>query len=330
MGTFVQWAQLGVASAQLGELRGLHAQLQAQQDVRRQQALLADILFRTEQRAKQLSVVAGQDALVAAMFAEEWLTSVSRVGPELFAELDHKRAWSASASRLQSLTAPLEDPGARTLVQQVRAATAEAQRIQQGYGAANPEQRLAALQYEQAALTAQKAQASRRAMIWGGLSVGLPVAILILGAIVSAILPSGKKGTVEVDFGCLGSLGFLFFIGLGIGAAVQVVTWSDRGTKLDRLSDGLRQLSAAVAQMQAFSADPSWGGLLSRFYAEHPAYGRPLPNMDDAAPLSTAAPVVSSHIVERQTVVVRCKYCKTLTPVDAPTCQHCGAGGFAA
>lgn len=34
------------------------------------------------------------------------------------------------------------------------------------------------------------------------------------------------------------------------------------------------------------------------------------------------------HVVERQTVVARCRYCRVLTQVDAATCQHCGAAGF--
>jgi hypothetical protein len=39
-------------------------------------------------------------------------------------------------------------------------------------------------------------------------------------------------------------------------------------------------------------------------------------------------PPPSTHVVERQVVVARCKFCRAHTPVDAPMCQHCGAGAF--
>lgn len=44
-------------------------------------------------------------------------------------------------------------------------------------------------------------------------------------------------------------------------------------------------------------------------------------------PPGTYAPP-STHVVERQVVVARCRFCRGHTPLDAPTCQHCGATGF--
>lgn len=38
--------------------------------------------------------------------------------------------------------------------------------------------------------------------------------------------------------------------------------------------------------------------------------------------------VVQNHIVERQVVVVRCRFCAQLSPVDWNACQHCGAVKF--
>src|SRR5690349_9383179 len=98
MSNFVQWAQLGVASAQLDQLHALSAQFQAQwraqHDAQRRQAILADMLYQTERRAKQLTMVAERDPIVAAMFAEEWLSSVRFVGPEAFVQIEHKKVWS--------------------------------------------------------------------------------------------------------------------------------------------------------------------------------------------------------------------------------------------
>ena len=86
------------------------AQWRAQQDAHRRQAILADMLFQTERRAKQLSALAQRDAIVSAMFADEWLSSVRFVGPEAFVQIEHKKVWAAATSRLQALTRPLADP----------------------------------------------------------------------------------------------------------------------------------------------------------------------------------------------------------------------------
>lgn len=37
---------------------------------------------------------------------------------------------------------------------------------------------------------------------------------------------------------------------------------------------------------------------------------------------------IREHTIERQVVVVRCKYCGTLTPVELEKCSGCGAGKF--
>ena len=39
-------------------------------------------------------------------------------------------------------------------------------------------------------------------------------------------------------------------------------------------------------------------------------------------------PVIQRELVERQIVVVRCRFCKRLVPVDASQCGECGAGNF--
>ena len=82
-----------------------------------------------------------------------------------------------------------------------------------------------------------------------------------------------------------------------------------------------------MARLNAFYADPNRGGVLSRCYVEHPVYGHPLPHIDNMPPVPAMAP--ASHVIERQTVVVRCRYCQNLMPVDDHACRSCGAAGFA-
>lgn len=329
MSNFVQWAQLGIASAQLDQMQQLSAQFQAQwraqQDAHRRQAILADMLFQTERRAKQLSALAQRDAIVSAMFADEWLSSVRFVGPEAFVQIEHKKVWAAATSRLQALTRPLADPNVVGVVQQVRGALAEINHLRSAFGAnTQPEQRFQALSAERADLGSRRARAGRMGAILAGLAVGGSLVILVLSAIIGAILQGSK--TMEVDGGCVGTLVFFGFLGFGGAAAYNLASWSELGSKLRRTDEEAQRLGDAVRQLQAFQADPNRGGALARFQHAHPAFNQPLPNVDDAAPLSVEGP--PSHVIERQTVVVRCRYCQTLTPVDGATCRNCGAAGF--
>lgn len=328
MSNIVQWANLAVASAQLSQLEALNAQYRQQQSAQRQQAILADMLFQTERRAKQLSALAAEDALVAAMFAKEWLGSIQQITSNHFLAVEHKRSWSAAVSRLEALTQPFADPPTYAFAEQVRAMSAEAARCYRELGnAQNPDAQAAMLHQQHADLVARSSRAGKLGLGLAGAGCGLPFVIAIIAGIVGGILASSKN-KVAVDSGAVGSFATLVFIGFALAAGYQVASWSEGRTKAKRAEEELQRFQNALAQLRAFSADPSRGGLLSRFYAEHPAYSRPLPNVDDAAPLSAGPPSVS-HTIERQTVVARCRYCRALTPVDAPTCRYCGAGNFA-
>jgi hypothetical protein len=90
------------------------------------------------------------------------------------------------------------------------------------------------------------------------------------------------------------------------------------------------QLTAAYERLQAFLADPNGGTWLDQTLRRHPLLTKePIPS----APTSSNGPApvrtVEKHsVVERQIVVVRCRFCKELTPVDGATCKNCGAPGF--
>lgn len=53
-------------------------------------------------------------------------------------------------------------------------------------------------------------------------------------------------------------------------------------------------------------------------------HGYPPPPSYDQAPHSRGP----THVVERQVVVVRCKFCQAHTPLDGAACQACGAAKF--
>lgn len=322
--SYIDFAQLAYAQAQLSQLQGLQAQFQQQANAQRQQAILADMLFQTERRARQLTAVAADDRLVAAMFAQEWMASVRGVAPEHFVQVDHKRAWVAAVGRLQQLQAPMSDPVAATTAQQVWAASTEARSIHQELGGiADPEAQLATLGRQFAELEDQKRRALILAASCGGGAIGGPIALVLIAGIVNSVMTATRSRS-EVDSNCVGTLGTLLFLVLIVAAGIYFSRWSDRSSRAQRASGEYHRVGGAVTRLRTFTADPNRGGVLERFGKEHPAYWRPLPNVDDMAPLSSGP----ASVVERQTVVVRCKYCRALTPVDDKTCHNCGAASF--
>jgi len=73
----------------------------------------------------------------------------------------------------------------------------------------------------------------------------------------------------------------------------------------------------ATAIMSDFS---SWAIQQSFQQPPPPSYGCPPPGHGAYGP--------PSHVVERQVVVIRCKFCQAHTPLDGPRCASCGAERF--
>ena len=151
---------------------------------------------------------------------------------------------------------------------------------------------------------------------------------LLLSVILAAVTDvdstpaRGKRRTQREDTNglvALMTLGCFGCVCLGAAGLYQLSTLGSALSKHRRTKHDAEQL---MGRMQAFAGDPNGGRLLDWFYREHPAYGRPLPNVDGLPD----AP--ASSIIERQTVVVRCKYCRAMTPVNDEVCHYCGAGNF--
>lgn len=322
MSTFLQWAQLSAANAQISQLHALNVKFHAQRNAQAQQAILADVLFHTERRARQLSAVA--DPIVAAIFAEEWLESVHHVSENLFYQVEHKRSWAGAAGRLRSLCAPLGDQRVRAMAHQVRLASGEIGAIYRDLGPAyaNPDAAYAALSQQHDELAGRSQKTFLRATWTGGGCVCVVLAVMfgsmVLGWAVHAIAGSGYY----IDSGCINGLSTIVGIGLLGFLVFTLHRWSELRSQETAAGSELRRLGEAIDRLRAFTADPGRGGVLQQFYREHPLYGQPLPNVDDL-------PQQGSHVVERQTVVVYCRYCRALTPVAGRQCHSCGATSFA-
>ena len=61
-------------------------------------------------------------------------------------------------------------------------------------------------------------------------------------------------------------------------------------------------------------------------YPEYTEYLRSKATPEQAA--AEAPPGVIERIVERQVIVIRCKFCQELSPVDLESCKSCGAAKF--
>jgi hypothetical protein len=88
------------------------------------------------------------------------------------------------------------------------------------------------------------------------------------------------------------------------------------------------RLRALAIEADAFRASEP-RRFLDAAWANHPLlFSEPAP--DSRATHAAASIQIHSerHTVERQVVVVTCKYCQKLTPVDHASCDHCGAAGF--
>ncbi|MFT3767172.1 MAG: hypothetical protein QM820_16870 [Minicystis sp.] len=297
------WAGLAESGAHVARAKGIVAQLQTAPSRRVQEGIVVDLLFYTQRRAKQMSLVAAEDPLVAAMFAGEWLAAVEHVAPEHFRELENMQRWSAAVSRLEAIRGHLTDPAQRAKADGVWALLKEVRGILRELGDPHAaEAQLATLQRRRAELGEQRAGAQRRAVICFVVAFFV---LIFVGAALSAVLAAFALGVV-----------LPVFLGLLLAGASALAGGQRAQTELARVEQDLARIESTLGRLRAFAADPSRGGDLQRFHAHHPAYARRLPRVEDGESLS-ATPLR-----------VRCKYCRAATRMEGPRCENCGAAPF--
>jgi hypothetical protein len=290
---------------QIQHLALLNMQMQQQRQAAAFQANISQALFETERAARRVQATLRHDLFAAAVVAQGWGRRIHGVHAGLFHDVQSKHAWTNACAALDGavraarndgrLAANLEGYFNRTdrhdaLVRAVQGAGGNAQ---DPHGSV------------QAAEENAKRAASDLPMYGFGVA-----GVAFLGGLL-------------VDGG-LGALGFVAVIGTGIW---WFSMHNERQRRL-RVAAGIKH---AVSEFVAFQESPDGGGWLRDAWTQHPLIFNEPPPEEPQAPSSQGGgsqTYVERKLVERQVVVVRCKFCKQLAPVDLPTCEHCGAPGF--
>lgn len=276
---------------------------QQQQAAAAYHANISQALFETEQTARRVAATVRRDVFAAAVNAAAWIRRVHGLHPGSFTDLHAKRAWADSMAMLEgAVRAGRTDGRVAQEVDRYLATMDQLAKYQQEIGA-DPAAYLARARAACAAVGKGIPQA-----IGAGLLAFLALMVFITGG-------ENRAG------------GFFWLI---LACVVGVYYLKAHNRRRDAEAR-VRAAEAYVAEYQRFQADPAAGGWLQGQWAEHPfLFQEPPP--DSTGPHSGNGAQVQIHserkVVERQVVVVRCKFCKNLTPVDLPTCEHCGAAGF--
>jgi hypothetical protein len=309
LGLALQGAQVNLAQAQVHQLGQIQAHLHNQQYQQQVQAALAEVLFHTEMRARQVAYVAQQDPLAAAILAHMWQASVGSVSGQMFVNVEGKRAWSAAWGQLEAARSMLDrhpNHGAtahRYLTDMARVQT------------------LGPCPAPQAVAEAER----KSEQLWARakLSAIATPALFIIGLALTVI--GGAIGPTAA--GLLGLLAMGAILLSFFAAVVAVISFMSKSD----VQTEAQQLGSQLRAHQDF--EQSEGSFLRALYQQCPWLSRPLPPAEQLPPLSGPGAVVHSFVqqkelVERQTVVARCKFCQGLTPVDGATCRSCGAHKF--
>jgi hypothetical protein len=121
---------------------------------------------------------------------------------------------------------------------------------------------------------------------------------------------SGTRAILYEHISSVGVSGTTLMMELTSGHMLRYLS----ATKLDDVLRAIRE------RIQALPPPP-----LS-LQASAQASAPPDPQVRVVITSGEAAPVVQREVIERQIIVMRCKYCNELTPVDMSRCKHCGAG----
>ncbi len=289
---------------QAAQMAMMNYQMHQQQQMHAWQANLQQALHETEQTARRVYNTTQADPFAAAAIASSWLQRIQGLHVSQFHDLQAKRAWSEACGLLDGAVraARNDGRGAQELDSYMR--LMDTMGRYQSHFSGDPDHYVAQLNRHHSGVS--------KGYEWGGVTL-----LLLVGSIVSLV--SAK-----------GDLGPLLFALCFFGAIYTAWLAFQATRKLARSADFVIAGQRVCADYKAFMVDPAAGGWLQAIWSQHPAlFQEPIPT----GPVSDGR-VSSSHVhverklVERQIVVVRCKFCKQLSPVDLPTCEHCGSPGF--
>jgi hypothetical protein len=285
---------------QAAQLAMLNWQVDQQRQLAAWQANLHQALYETEQMAGRVSATLSQDLFSAATLSRSWMLRVAGLGPQSFSDFNAKRAWSSAFAVL--------DGAAR---------------------AAANDQRLGA--EVDAYLQLMESLASFRRRMGAEAE---PYVARFRSSLLSTM--RGKGMAIVAGF-CSAAAVLLFALDrvafavvvLALGVAL-VVAALDANAKWRVAKKNLASAEAFAALYHQFQLDPLRGEWLRRMWAEHVLlFNAPVPQAPPSSGHAAASQVyVERKLVERQVVVVRCRFCSQLTPVDRPSCEHCGSPGF--
>lgn len=282
----------------LAHVAFLNWQLAHQQQLAAIHGHYQHILHETEQAALRAHATAPHDAMAAAVISRMQLDRIgNRIDASVFPDFISKRAWADAVTTMTRLARPTQ-PGAALEVDHYFERMNTLLGFQQHMGGEPGPylQRIRGI--------FERTSTGLGLLIVGGLC--------FVGGIATAI---GGNGPLTA---------LLVMIGLGFGAKCLL----ERSERARRLGE-FHAAQAYVARFESFMSDPNGGGWLQAAWSRHRyLFETPPPELPQSS--HSSAPIIQIERIEKQVqiVVIRCKYCSKLTPVDRATCEHCGAAGY--
>lgn len=291
---YLQTAQLAVLNWQIANQRRNHVV----------QGNMHQVLHDTEQMARRATATEEKDSFAAAIIATSWLRRVHGISATQFYDIATKRAWTEAWETLDRVVQEERSGNAQALDayfahSQTMHAYSERLRF-------DPRPQLDS-EYRKINTTLP--------LLVAGVIAGLSLMFLVL-----MIAANGAK-----------AIGGVLCLSILPAALISCCLWWWHGVNQRRrkIQSQLAIAQGDINTFERFLADPTAGAWLRKVWEEHPLIFNAIapegPMSKRAAPASQQ---IERHVVERQIVVVRCRFCTKLTPVDRATCESCGADGF--
>ncbi len=275
---------------------------------------LNQALFETEQKAARIAATMPHDTFAAAVLATYFLPSIPPVQTHHFVSLENKRAWDKATGTIYSAIALIRsDKVSAQKLDQYLYANSECQQILGPWAwdlITKPE----TVGIYARGRAQEKKKALRLFIIAAGSSC---VSALLFGILHSLEVPA------DILF-------FLACVGLIFATYDLYKKWVRVQQETMAAEKDYRDITLRSRSLESFQKNPKGGLFLEQIKKLHPLIHNEPPPL--VQPSREKAPTVHTYvekqIVERQVVVVPCKFCRRLTPSCEPTCQSCGAPGF--